>query len=344
MAYYPGYQSGDVPPDEVRFDLLSHLAVGAVLPNANGSLDTSFYKTPSTGPAFAKDLASRAHKAGKKAILMVGGAGTHDGFASASKAPTRATFVSNLVAFAKANDFDGLDLDWEPLPAADLADFTALAADLRAAWPDAILTVPVGPLNINFEKVDAKLAAAATHLDQINIMTYSMAGAYQGWKSWHHSPLAGETSETPESIQSSVDAYLAAGIPASKLGIGEGFYGLCYTSPVTGPKQALGGATANGNDNDLAYRTILASYFQSSARKWDDVAKVPYLSFTKPTGPLGCTYLSYVDEEAMAAHTDYVKQKGLGGAIVWTMNEGHLPTKPAAERDPLLAALWAGLQ
>ncbi len=345
MGYYPGYQSTDLPPSEVRFDLMTHLAVGAVLPQNDGSLDTTFFKDASSGPAFAKDLAAKAHQAGTKAILMVGGAGYHDGFvASSASAATRATFVTNLVSFAQQNGFDGLDLDWEPLPASEMDAFVALAQDLRAAWPSAVLTVPVNPINPNYETVDKKFGTVAGTIDQFNVMTYSMAGAYSGWKSWHHSPLEGQTPETPTSISTSVDAYLAAGIPAAKLGIGEGFYGLCYTSPVTGPLQALGGATSSANDNQLSYRTLLSTYLPAGTPKWDDSAKAPYLSFDKPTGPSGCTYLSYTNEQSIGVHTEYVKQKGLGGSIVWTINEGHLPSKPAGQRDPLLTALANGLK
>lgn len=345
MGYYPGYQQSDLPPADVRFDLMSHVAVGAVLPKSDGSLDIAFYQTPQTGPAFAKDLADRAHKAGRKAVLMVGGAGAHDGFAAAASKPgTRSTLVANLVDFAKAHSFDGFDLDWEPLPEPELDDFAALAAGLRAAWPEAVITVPLGGINVNFETVSVKWATISSSLDQVNLMTYSMAGAYQGWESWHHSPLDGETPNTPTSISSSVDAFLAAGVPAAKLGIGAGFYGLCYTSPVNGPNQDLGAANAIGDDNQLAYRTLMSTYFTAAANKWDAAASSAYLTFQSPKGPLGCTYISYLEEQGIKAQTDYVKQKGLGGFIVWTINEGHLSTGAMDARDPLLAALSNGLK
>ena len=35
----------------------------------------------------------------------------------------------------------------------------------------------------------------------------------------------------------------------------------------------------------------------------------------------------------------YVDSRGLGGTIVWTINQGYLPDAPAGSRDPLMDAL-----
>lgn len=120
----------------------------------------------------------------------------------------------------------------------------------------------------------------------------------------------------PTWIKTSVDAWLGAGVPASKLGIGAGFYGLCYTSPVTAPKQEPRRVDREWGRHSLAYRELLASYITPQARQWDSTAQVPYLSFSAPTGPGACTYLSYTDEQSLAAQADYVKSKGLGGVVV----------------------------
>jgi chitinase len=344
MGYYAGYQRGQYPPSDVAYGAMTHIAIGALLPKGDGSLDTDFYQGTGQGPALVDDLTQRAHAAGTKVILMLGGAGTHDAFAQAASAGNRATFVKNLVDFSKAHGADGLDLDWEPLPSSELDSFDALAKAIRAAWPEVILTVPIGPLNPNYETADAKLAAISASFDQINIMTYGMAGPYQGWQSWHSSALDGETSSTPTSVSSSVDLYLAGGIPASKLGVGIGFYGICYGSPVTGPNQALGNASFTGDDNTMSYVDIVGTYMPGTTPKWDAAAKVPYLSFSSEKGPAGCRYVSYEDEASIAEKGAYVKSKGLGGTIIWTIGEGHLASAPAGQRDPLLQATHDSFQ
>jgi chitinase len=290
----------------------------------------------------ADDLVTRAHAAGVEAILMVGGAGTYDGFVGAASDAVRATFVSNLVTWARdEHHFDGLDLDWEPLPEADHPDFRALAEELRAAWPGIVLTVPVGYLNTNYETVDAFYGEIAPLFDQLNIMSYVMTGAYPGWQSWHSSALDGETPTTPTSIDSSVHLYLDAGVPAAKLGIGIGFFGVCYTPPVTGPRQDLGGGTVAASDNDMSYHNIMTRYYAAAARQWDDEAKAPYLSFATATGPMGCGFISYDDPQSIGERALYVASHGLGGAIIWSINQGYLPEAAVGARDPVMDALRA---
>jgi len=136
-----------------------------------------------------------------------------------------------------------------------------------------------------------------------------------------------------------VDLYVAAGVPVGKLGLGIGFYGLCYSAPVTGPGQPLDGSTIVAADGTMSYARIIGSYFDPGARRWDELARVPYLSFDSPHAPEGCTYISYDDEESIAEKGAYLRSKGLGGVIQWELNEGYLADAPAGERNPLLIAI-----
>ena len=181
--------------------------------------------------------------------------------------------------------FDGVDLDWEPVETADQAPLKALAVALKAAKPGLLLSVPVNFVNANFPGEEARpsFAALAQTVDRLNIMSYGMAGVYEGWKSWHSSALTGEGDSTPSSVDSSVKAYLAAGIPASKLGVGIGFYGLCYQG-VLGPNQSAAGMKIAADDGQMSYANIMGGYFTPAAKKWDAAAKVPYLSSAAPLG------------------------------------------------------------
>lgn len=342
-GYWVGYQRGLYPEHTVDFSNLTHIFVGRIRPLADGSVVTNFDYDEVEGPAMARTLSTRAHQAGRKALLMLGGEGEHGGFVGAASSANRARFVANLLRVVDDLGYDGIDVDWEPIELADRAPLLALLDALRAARPGLLLTVPVGWVNMNFaaEQADPWYAQLAQRVDQLNIMSYSMAGPW-GWEVWHHSALTDHAGLRPSSVSGSVQAYLAAGVPRAKLGVGIGAYGSCWHGTVL-PRQQPGSVMMSFGDNSMSYANIMAQYHDAAYRVWDAAAQVPYLAFPTLRGPAGCGFVSYEDEQSVAAKGAYVRAQGLGGTIVWTIGQGHLPNAPAGSRDPLLRAAYQSI-
>jgi len=336
QGYYVGYERDLYPIDAVDFGALTHLMIGRVRPLADGTVTHDFDIDDVNGPIWAQNTVNATHAAGRKAILMVGGAGEIDGWRAAAS-QHRDALVANLLAIMDQFGFDGLDLDWEPLEDIDQADFAALASGLRADRPGMLMTVPIGWINSNFQVSDPWYGTIAPLFDRINVMTYDMAGPWDGWQSWHNSALAGDSPTTPSSVASSVAFFLASGVPASRLGVGSAFYGYCWQG-VTGPLQD-GGTFAD--EATLSYATIIDGYYSPSLRQWDASASVPYLSSVNPIGAAGCNFVSYEDEQSIAAKGAYARSQNLGGVIIWTISQGHLGDRPPGEQDPLLEAIRA---
>lgn len=341
MGYAVGYERDLLPPAALHWADLTHVVIGRAVPAPGGTLNLEFDVDSVGGPAWARAMVAQAHAHHVQALLMIGGAGEHDAFVRAAAPATRAAFVRRLLAAAQAYGFDGLDLDWEPLTPRDEAPLLAVARALKAARPDLLLTVPVGAVNVNFPAEDARpsLAALARTVDRVNIMTYGMASTDEGWAAWHSSALTGETGSTPTSVHSSVNAYRAAGIPAAKLGVGIGFYGLCYQG-VTAPRQQVAGMRIVASDGQLSAARLQSAARAPGARHWDARAQVPYLSAGSPIGPQRCTYVSYEDAPSITLKGQYARQQGLGGVIIWTLAQGHMPDGT----DPLLAAVHAAFR
>jgi chitinase len=340
-AYYVGYQRDMLPADAIDWSTLTHLMVGRIRPTASGGVTTDFDIDAVQGPQMARDLAQRAHAAGRKAILMLGGAGEHDAFVAAAAAAQRATFVGNILQVMDDLGYDGVDVDWEPIEAADRAPLLALLNDLRTARPAMLLTMPVNWVNSNtLEDVDGYYAEVAARLDQLNIMSYEMSGNWDGWDSWLFGPLYGATPSHPSSIDSSVQRFLAVGVPARKLGIGVGFYGSCWRG-VTAPRVPLAGldVSMGMSDNSMTYAAIVRDYLPAATRTFDAEAKAPYLSAPGGVGPQSCTFISYEDPESIVTKGAYAQAHGLGGAIVWTIAEGYVASAPAGSHDPLMQAM-----
>ena len=76
-------------------------------------------------------------------------------------------------------------------------------------------------------------------------------------------------------------------------------------------------------------------------RQWDATASMPYLGSVNAFGPQQCNFLSYDDEQSIAAKGAWARRNGIGGTIIWTIGQGHIPERPAGQRDPLLQAIKA---
>jgi chitinase len=371
MGYYVGYQGGDHTPAMVDYSSMTHIMVGAALPQNDGSFDTQFYIDPTNGPAWAKDTVKRAHAAGIKAILMIGGAGDANiaAFRKVSDPTIRAAFVNNLKTIVNDYGFDGIDLDWEPLSFSspdDRPSILALAQALRVAMPTKVMTIPVGWNNSNFNEMAATFfGQLSASFDRVNMMSYGMVWCGSGWDSWHSSALYGNTGSTPSSIDDTTKALMSAGVPKAKIGIGMGFYGTTYekgswqngnwvpatTGPyVTAPHQNTDSYDIRVSDNDVSYSNIMQYYYEASAYHWDDTAKAAYLSWATPkqipvpawaTPKISTTYVTYEDETSIAHKGAYVKSQGLGGVIIWTISQGYLSWKTTGEKDPLMKATKA---
>ena len=340
MGYYAGYDSTSYPVSAIEWAGMTHIAVAFYSPTATGAFDESLSQgSAAQGATLGHAIVTAAHAHGVKAVASLGGADSRAQFLAATASGVRDTFVGSFAKLATDYGYDGIDFDWESLETADEPVLVDVMQKVRQRAPGLLLTVPVGIINVNMPGDLSGYAALAAAADQINIMSYGAAGAWQGWKSWHSSALYQQDSATPTSVDSSVKAYVGAGVPKAKLGIGIGFYGLCYTTPVTAPDQALNGSTVAASDGDISYANIMTSYYSAAAAKWDAFARVPYLSFAAATGPKGCGYISYDDDRSIGEKGAYLKAQGLGGVIMWEINEGYISTAPVGQRNPLLTSI-----
>lgn len=356
LGYYVGYQRSLMPVDEVDLSGITHLIVGRFKPGPLGTVSADLDITDYEGPPLAKALAARAHAHGRKALMMLGGYGEHDHFVTAASDESRPILVKNLIKRMDELGFDGIDVDWEPIVLAaetpegeppvpdDGENLLALLDDLRAARPDIILTVPVDWLNANFPMSSARaefMRQLAARVDLMSIMSYKMSGNWGGWESWHSSPLTDEAPRRPTSVAHSIQGYLDLGVPPGRLGMGIGFFGTCWQG-VTEPRTPLEGrrdVVEGQSDNAMSYTNIMTEYYEPEAYRWDGQAKSPYLSLSSPTGPGHCNYVSYEDAQSIAAKGRFTRERGLGGAMIWTIGQGYLPRAPEGQRNPLIAAV-----
>jgi chitinase len=329
LGYYVAYQRDQYPPEAIHWPGLTHVVMGRVKANADASLALDFDWDAVNGPKLAREIAARAHAAGKRALLMLGGESQGAAIRSATSPARRQTFVQNLLNAVKDLGYDGLDLDWED--DIDWSQFIALAKELRAAAPGLTLTVPGGAINPNVAGVPREVTDLVRSLDRYNLMSYYPATAVAGWGwlSWHNSALDGAKPNTPVTIRDSLERYVKAGVPKRKLGMGIAFYAICYSGSVTAPNQSTEGVSILGGDNDYPLSLLFGTSgaYAEEHRRWDSNARAAYLSLPSPDVN-GCRYVSFEDEESIRAKGAFSKAEGYGGTIVWTINQGYVATRP----------------
>ncbi|GGH12933.1 hypothetical protein GCM10008013_05640 [Paenibacillus segetis] len=181
------------------------------------------------------------------------------------------------------------------------------------------------------------LSKAAQYLDWINIMTYDYYGPWDA-TSGIVSPLYNDPANTNGNsqfnINSTVTNYLNKGIPANKITVGEPFYGYGWTGCNAGPNnnglyQSCTGAATGGSDGstyDFAYLQstgILSADStgkytvagQGYTRYWNSVTQTPFLY--NPTTKI---FVTYDDEQSIHLKNEFIKTKGLRGAMFWELN------------------------
>jgi chitinase len=272
-----------------------------------------------------------------KLLVSIGGWSGSGKFSDAALTDsTRKLFASSAIdTFIRQTGglFDGIDIDWEyPVGGGmrgnsarpeDKENFTLMLAELRSQL-DAVgaqygrhfelaIAASAGPRAIT----TLELARIVPLLDFINVMTYDYhAGSA---RTGFNSPLyAAQGDPTPEfNIDATMRRLMEAGVPAAKLLLGIPFYGRAYGGvasanngmfqPATGPAE---GWKAGDGDWRVLSRTRLKD--PRYVRHWEASARVPWL-YDASTG----TWVSYDDVESVGEKVRYVREKGLGGVMIW---------------------------
>ncbi|MCT4355498.1 glycoside hydrolase family 18 protein [Streptomyces sp. Je 1-79] len=296
----------------------------------------------------------KAKHPGLKVLISLGGWSWSTHFSDAARTPaSRRALVSSCIdlyikgnlpadgarggAGAATGLFDGIDLDWEwPGSAGDVdtvfrpedkQNFTALVREFRTQLDayaksaqrhgkrkhyELTAFVPTAPA-----KIDAgfEVPKIMRDFDFVNLQGYDFHGSWETTTA-QQSALFAQRGDF--SVDQTVNDWLRRGAPAHKLVVGMPFYGQGWTG-VTGGGDGLGqpatgpapGAWANGSEDYEALRKLADSGTYSVHRDWR-------------TGHAwlfdGTTLWTYDDPLVLLTKSAYVRAKGLGGAMFWSLD------------------------
>ncbi|UYQ94022.1 glycoside hydrolase family 18 protein [Chitinophaga horti] len=265
-------------------------------------------------------------------LISIGGWSWSENFSDAALTDaSRKLFAHSATDIVARYQLDGVDIDWEypGIPGEegnvyrpeDKQNFTLMFQALRASLDSLqqrtgkryLLTTAVGGSKSCVDHTE--MDKAQQYLDYVNIMTYDYRT--EGSRTTgHHTNLYPATGEANgSSAHRSIQLYLDAGVPASKIVMGIAFYGRAWQMAdadnnglLRKPKAGIRGA----GFTDIKDKLLTTEGY---VRHWDDSAKAPYLFH-----PDKKIFLSYDDESSVTQKCNYVKQHGLAGVMFWEYN------------------------
>jgi spore germination protein YaaH len=241
-----------------------------------------------------------------------------------SKPAARTRLVDEIVTEVMATGADGVNLDFEPMPAEVRDDFTLLVRELRSA-----LDVARPGLQLTFDitaSVDTYDIAALTAddaADAVFLMAYDFRGNSAPYAA-SHSPL---DDPTGFDIRNTVAELVSVADPAHVI-LGLPWYGRAWTTK--GPE--MGSPTRSGprlSTPALPFYEGALQLARANGRNYDPVSATAWTAYvTKAcdTCPEAWRQLWYDDVDGFGTKIRYALEQGLRGIGMWALGyTGSLP-------------------
>ena len=308
-GFMPYWKVADLT--RVKWDLLSHVAYFSVDVSSDGSVtnQTGAYTWPSG--AYVASLREAARAAGVKVVLTATCMSASTIASLLGSAAARQAAISNLVALVQGQG-DGVNVDFEGVPASQKENLVAFTRDLAQAMHAA---VPGSHVSVCTPAVDWSGAfdyeALAGSCDGLFVMAYDYH-----WRSSSEagpcSPLQGGTPWSRYAVTWTVDDYLGKVSAGSrgKLILGLPHYGYEWPTASTSVPSVT---TAAGSS--MTYDAARANA-ALRGRLWDTASSTPY--YVHATG--GAHQGWYDDAESLGRKLDLVLSRDLGGTGIWALN------------------------
>ena len=241
--------------------------------------------------------------------------------------------LPGLAPGVAANIFDGVDLDWEwpgsdgnagnVIRPEDKYNFTLLAAEFRAQLDrlgkttrkhyDLTAFLPAAPAKIaaGFEGKIFK------YLDFGTVQGYDYHGSWESRTNQQSSIFVpkGAPDNPDFSADNAINAWLKAGAPRQQLVLGLPYYSQGWT-----------GITSGGNGRFATAAGPAQGVFAAGTEDYKTVKNLPgfklYRDWQAGNSWLfdGTTYWTYDDPAQLLQKTLYIRAKGLGGAMMWSLD------------------------
>lgn len=331
LGFLPYWKVDSATRSALRLDLLSTIAYFSIGVGADGALARGTSDAPTIGwsrwtSSAMTELINAAHSRGVRVVptvTMMAWDYDYGDMTTLLTSPTnRARLVGEIVAMVRDRRADGVNVDFEPVPASLRSQFTQLVREIKAG----LVSAMVG----SFVTVDT-MAGAATWSTGYDVAALSSPGAADALMvmayDFHYAGSARAGGVAPmesDHIFAAGDAlrdYLAWA-PPGRLIWGVPHYGRAWNttttalnSPVRSPAQSVAFSYYWNDGGTPAGGKILA---QRYGRRWDATGQVPWFAFWD-AGSGGYRQGYYEDPESLGIKYDAINRHDLAGAGIWSL-------------------------
>jgi spore germination protein YaaH len=226
-------------------------------------------------------------------------------------ATSKQTLISNLISAVQQRNAKGVNIDFEGVPSAQSAAFTAFMIDLCNQMHAAVANseVSIALPSVNWSNT-YDVASMTPYVDLFCIMGYDY---YYGGSSTAGptDPLYNFETTYNYTLSKSITSYLAAGVPKSKLILGLPYYGREWpTAGSTPPSSTTGSGVSRTYDY---VRTNSTGVYNTA--QWEANSFTPYYSYNN-----GSWHQCFINSAwSMGKRYDVVNQRGIAGIGIWAL-------------------------
>lgn len=277
IGYLPAYEF-DAQSDNIRWEYLTHVNISFARAKADGTLNTDVVPASKL-----REIRAKAHKHGVQVLISINKNSPGEFRTAISNETTRNALAQNIVAFTKANQLDGFDIDYEDYDNWDTASLVAFAKALHEAKEeDMLMTCAV----ICWQRYTSEWQQ---YFDYINIMSYDNVMSGSNPNPGQHASYESFVSDLNHwaTIEQTPRAKIVGGLP---------FYGYSWDSEVG--KDEFGA---------VRFRGIIA-HFTTKGYTAEEIADTDQISKTYYNG-----------RPTIRKKCQYVMGGGFGGVMIWQL-------------------------
>jgi chitinase len=329
--YRPG--AGKYKPEDIDPNLCTHIVYGFAVLNREtltlrthdswADIDNNFYGK-------VADYQSK----GIKVTLAIGGWNDSlgDKYSRLVRDPAaRKRFINHAIEFLKKYNFQGLDLDWE-YPVCWQVDcnkgkpdekeaFAAFVRELSEAFkPEGLLlSAAVSPSK---KVIDAgyDIPTISRYFDWIAVMCYDYHGQWDK-KTGHVAPLFEHSDDWERTFNANftMHYWISKGAPKNKLVMGMPTYGQSFALEKTVNNGLNAIAPGPGQAGEFTRAAGFLAFYEIC----DRINRGGWTVVRDPEGRIGPyayndrQWVSYDDVEDIRRKTQFVKDLGIAGAMIW---------------------------